>query len=250
MLVTSLLPSNISLFPGIADRVYFQNPETKEFWFHATDVCKTLGYTNVTSAISLHCDDDEKLQEIWNGKATWFVSEAGCYGLAMGAKNDIAKKFKRWLKHDVLPKLRSSAGYIMPNASSEQLKALKSEIISMENEINRVTQLNKEVSEIDAKLAFIIREIVDKILGQARNLRPSANSKKEEEYSEYWKTLYKLQPVLHKLFPMELTTKQCFDDTLTENTIHELFNVICLKVSDVTWENNFENCRTFNMSEN
>lgn len=124
MLETQTLPDVISFFPGLTDRVYFQNPETKEFWFHGSSVCKTLGFSNVTSAIALHCDEDEKLQEIWNGKATWFISEAGCYGLAMAAKNDIAKDFKRWLKHEVLPKLRASGGYIMPTATSEQLAGL------------------------------------------------------------------------------------------------------------------------------
>ena len=124
MLETQALPDVISFFPGLTDRVYFQNPETKEFWFHGSSVCKTLGFSNVTSALALHCDDDEKLQEIWNGKATWFVSEAGCYGLAMGAKNDVAKDFKRWLKHEVLPKLRASGAYILPTATSEQLGAL------------------------------------------------------------------------------------------------------------------------------
>ncbi len=132
MLETKELPDIISMFPGINSRVYFQNPETKEYWFHATDVCKVLGYTNVTSALGLHCDDDEKLQEIWQGKATWFVSEAGCYGLAFGSKVEIAKKFKRWLKHDVLKKLRAEGGYIMETATPQQLEVLQNRISEMQ----------------------------------------------------------------------------------------------------------------------
>ena len=97
------LPDSIKMFPGITERIYFQNSETKEFWFHATSVCNVLGYKNVTTALALHCDDDEKFLKIWNGKAAWFVSEAGCYGLAMGGKNEIAKTFKRKLKHDIIP---------------------------------------------------------------------------------------------------------------------------------------------------
>lgn len=127
MLTQNQLPEIITLFPGLDDRTYFQNAETKEYWFHASNVCKVLGYTNPTSALAIHCDDDEKFMEIESGRQTWFVSESGCYGLAMGAKNDIAKKFKRWLKHDVLPKLRASGGYIMPNATSEQLAGLVKE---------------------------------------------------------------------------------------------------------------------------
>lgn len=112
-----------------------------------------------------------------------------------------------------------------------------------------MTQLNKEVSEIEAKLGFIIREIVDHILLQAMHLSPSPNSKKEKCYEDYWNTLYQLKPLLHKLFPMDLPTKQCFDDTLTEDTVHQLFDVICLKVWDMTWDTNFPDYHTFNMSE-
>jgi len=119
------LPDVIQLFPGFTDKRYFQDIETLEFWFHATNVCKTLGFANPTSALALHCDEDERRIEIVNGKATWFVSEAGCYGLAMGAKNDIAKNFKRWLKHDVLKKLRADGGYIQPTISEVQAGRLQ-----------------------------------------------------------------------------------------------------------------------------
>ena len=116
-----VLPEIAELFPGFSDRVYFQNPETREYWFHASNVCSVLGFSNPTSALTLHCDDDEKLMEVVAGRQTWFVSEAGCYGLAMGAKNDIAKKFKRWLKHDVLPKLRAEGIVITANATQQTI---------------------------------------------------------------------------------------------------------------------------------
>jgi prophage antirepressor-like protein len=166
------LPDIIELFPGFEDRSYFQNPETGEFWFHATNVCKVLGFSNPTSALALHCDDDEKLMEVVAGRQTWFVSEAGCYGLAMGAKNDVAKEFKRWLKHKVLPKLRSQgfAATQMRNESLADYEArnsfLTSENQRLLGENKRVTQINKECSELDAKLAFIILAVVDGVCEQ------------------------------------------------------------------------------------
>lgn len=119
------------LFPEILSKQYFQNPETKEFWFHATGACNSLGYKNVSSALALHCDDDEKLMEIVDGKATWFVSEAGFYGLAMGAKTDKAKKFKRWMKHDILPKLRTE-GYYIARTDSETLEKVQLEVTELQ----------------------------------------------------------------------------------------------------------------------
>lgn len=174
MLETSNLPSTISMFPGLTDRVYYQDPDTKEFWFHATSVCKTLGYTNVTSALGLHCDEDEKFQEIWQGKATWFVSEAGCYGLAMGAKNETAKNFKRWLKHDVLPKLRASGGYIMPTATSQQIEALKSELTNLTIQKNYIQHLGG----LDSKS---LKDWVDFLRSQGCNL---TNSERRRVYAK------------------------------------------------------------------
>jgi prophage antirepressor-like protein len=111
----------IDLFPGVGDKHYFQNPETKEYWFHATSVCKQMGFENTSRTLMLYCDEDERFQEIFEGKAVWFISEAGVYGLAMVSKTEKAKEFKRWLKHDVLPKLRSEGTYTMSQTPLSEL---------------------------------------------------------------------------------------------------------------------------------
>ncbi len=118
----------INLFPEIKEKHFFQDPITKEYWFHATGVCKALGFANVGRTIGNYCDDDEIYQEIHDGKSTWFISESGCYGLAFQSKKEGAKKFKRWLKHEVLPKLRKEGGYINPEATPEQLEGLQNQI--------------------------------------------------------------------------------------------------------------------------
>jgi prophage antirepressor-like protein len=139
------LPEIITLFPGISDRVYFQNPETLEYWFQAANVCKVLGFSNPSSALSLHCEDDEKFREVHHGRDTWFVSEAGCYGLAMGAKNDVAKRFKQWLKREVLPKLRAEGGYIMPSATLQQIEGLQSQIDYQKSRLLDASNLHKKI---------------------------------------------------------------------------------------------------------
>lgn len=73
-------------------------------WFHGADVCKILGFTNPTAAIQLHTDDDERKKvNIGTVNDVWFVSEPGLWGLILVSKSKIAKDFKRWLKHEVLP---------------------------------------------------------------------------------------------------------------------------------------------------
>jgi prophage antirepressor-like protein len=136
----------IELFPGIAEKQYFQNPETKEFWFHATAVCRELEFENTSRSLMLHTDEDERFQEIFEGRTVWFISEAGCYGLALASKSEKAKKFKRWLKHDVLPKLRASGYYIASNATSEQLESMQKELNRYKSE---VAFINSEIRGVD-----------------------------------------------------------------------------------------------------
>lgn len=166
------LPDIIELFPGFEDRSYFQNPETGEFWFHATNVCKVLGFSNPTSALSLHCDDDEKLMEICNGKATWFVSEAGCYGLAMGAKNDVAKAFKRWLKHKVLPKLRSQ-GLVTARMHDESLADYEARDKFLTSKISKLETTQNELIDTSYQLMVAIIEINSVISEWSIDLVPS-----------------------------------------------------------------------------
>jgi prophage antirepressor-like protein len=100
-----------------------------EFWFQVSHVCKLLGHTNPTVALQSHTDEDERQQlDIGKHELVNFVSESGLYGLILGSNKPEAKKFKRWLRREVLPKLRASGGYIMPSATSEQLEALQGEI--------------------------------------------------------------------------------------------------------------------------
>lgn len=55
--------------------------------------------------------------------------EPGAYQLAGNPmfQTDFAEAFQDWLFEDILKKLRTSGGYIMPSATSEQLEALREE---------------------------------------------------------------------------------------------------------------------------
>jgi prophage antirepressor-like protein len=118
-----------------------------EFWFQVSHVCKLLGHTNPTVALQSHTDDDERQQlDIGKHELVNFVSESGLYGLILGSNKPQAKKFKRWLRRDVLPKLRASGGYLMPSATSEQIEALKAEHQALQKEN---LQLNQRVEDLE-----------------------------------------------------------------------------------------------------
>jgi prophage antirepressor-like protein len=102
-----------------------------EPWFVAKDVCDILGHTNVTVALQM-LDDDEKdfLTRASNPKKSLgslggegreggaqslnIVSESGLYTLIMRSNKPIAKPFRRWVTHEVLPAIRKTGRYVMP----------------------------------------------------------------------------------------------------------------------------------------
>lgn len=95
-----------------------------EVWFSAADVCAALGISNYRQAVS-RLDDDEArvistdtpsknqhgefgtvLQDIL------VINESGLYSLTLTSRKPEAKRFKRWVTHDVLPAIRKQGFYI------------------------------------------------------------------------------------------------------------------------------------------
>jgi len=86
-------------------------------WFVAADVCAALDLPETHKAIA-RLDDDEKgrnsiptpggLQEMS------VVNESGLYNLVLGSRKPEAKRFKRWITHEVLPSIRKTGAYASP----------------------------------------------------------------------------------------------------------------------------------------
>jgi prophage antirepressor-like protein len=83
-------------------------------WFVAADVCEILDITNTHEAVG-RLDNDEKLTATlsWSGqnRSMWIVSEPGLYSLIDTSRKPEAKKFRRWIFHEVLPSIRKTGGY-------------------------------------------------------------------------------------------------------------------------------------------
>ena len=91
-----------------------------EVWFVAADVCAALEIANPRDAVS-RLDDDERSTVVTTdsrskGGATQrreiiAISESGLYALVMTSRKEEAKRFKRWVTHDVLPAIRTTGKY-------------------------------------------------------------------------------------------------------------------------------------------
>ena len=97
-------------------RIRFIRPEPDfDPWFVAVDVCKVLDIQNSRDVVAKQLDDDEKADVdinytssngVTQRRKVNVVSEAGLYRLIMSSRKPEAKKFQRWVFHEVLPSIR------------------------------------------------------------------------------------------------------------------------------------------------
>ena len=90
--------------------------ENGEPWFVAADVCAVLGHSNPSKAVADHVDDDDKSNQSLGlpGKSPVVVNESGMYALIFGSRLESAKRFKKWVTREVLPSIRKTGGYSVP----------------------------------------------------------------------------------------------------------------------------------------
>lgn len=115
------------VFEGRPVRV--QVDEGGEPWFCAADVCASLGIANGRDAVG-RLDADEKTKKIQpsvlpTGVApapeVWFITEPGLYALVATSRKPEARRFDRWVRHEVLPAIRKAGAYVAPTAPAGAL---------------------------------------------------------------------------------------------------------------------------------
>lgn len=88
-----------------------------EPWWVLKDVCDILELSN-SRMVADRLDDDEKgvsIADTPGGKQELtVVSESGLYSVILLSRKPEAKKFKRWVTHEVLPTIRKHGAYVTP----------------------------------------------------------------------------------------------------------------------------------------
>lgn len=106
----------------------FENPEfgkvrtiviDDEPWFVGKDVADILGYQNGSRDINRHVDEDDR-QNYQNGtfespRGMTVINESGLYSLILSSKLPTSKKFKHWVTSEVLPSIRKTGSYNLPD---------------------------------------------------------------------------------------------------------------------------------------
>lgn len=93
--------------------------EGEPWWVH-NDVCRCLEIVDMPQAAE-RLDDDERgwvlLPESAGKQRIRVVNESGLYTLILRSKTEASKRFKRWVTHEVLPAIRKTGAFELPNVA-------------------------------------------------------------------------------------------------------------------------------------
>lgn len=97
-------------------------------WFFATDVARTLGYRNAPDMTRMLDEDEISTQIVRSNERgnpnLSIISLPGLFKAVMSSRKDDAKKYARWVTHEVLPAVHKSGGYL----TAEKRRELEDEI--------------------------------------------------------------------------------------------------------------------------
>ena len=103
-------------------------------YFVAADIANSLGYSNTRDAISRHCKgvvkcDIPTSSGIQNMSV---IPEGDIYRLIIRSQLPAAERFESWVFDEVIPSIRKTGGYHLPQTYSEALRALADQAEQME----------------------------------------------------------------------------------------------------------------------
>jgi len=128
-----------------------------ELWFVATDICNALELSNPTVAVQ-RLDEDERAKfNLGRQGETNIVNEYGLYNLILASRKPEAKKFKRWITHEVIPSIRKHGAYMTPEKIEEVLMNPDTIIqlaTALKEEQQRRLQAERQIEEQKPKVLF------------------------------------------------------------------------------------------------
>lgn len=142
-----------------------------EPWFVGKDIATILGYKKPENAIANHVEDEDKTTTLIQGTGsnykskTVIVNESGMYSLIFSSQLFYAKRFKCWVTSEVLPAIRKTGSYQLPQTPEARLKLAMEATIHLDE---RMTNVEKDVdfikntSEIDSTQRFKLRKARDR----------------------------------------------------------------------------------------
>lgn len=129
-----------------------------EPWFVASDICRALDIQNVTQAVQKLDDDERSMFNIGRQGNANCVNEYGLYSLVLASRKPEAKKFKRWITHEVIPSIRKHGGYIAGQESMTDDQLLAKALLVAQSKIAErdqiIAQKQERIEQMRPKALF------------------------------------------------------------------------------------------------
>lgn len=185
----------------------FNNPEFGEIrtvvidnepWFVGKDVAHSLGYEKERNAVQKYVDSEDALKRgiQTNGgiQEMVVINESGLYSLIFGSKLESAKKFKRWVTSEVLPSIRKSGAYNLPQTTEGKIALLaqghtelKAEVDSIKEEVENI---KNDLPILPVEADMIVKAAKKKgveILGGKKSQAYKTQAIRQKVYTDlYW----------------------------------------------------------------
>lgn len=130
-------------------------------YFVGKDVTDILGYKNASKALIDHVDDEDKLNNetlsSLGQRGGWLINESGLYSLILSSQMPDAKKFKHWVTSEVLPAIRKTGSYQIPQTPEEQLKLtmqVTNRLVGRVDKVEKDLQHIKDTAEVDEQQRY------------------------------------------------------------------------------------------------
>jgi prophage antirepressor-like protein len=154
-----------------------------EPWFVAKDITEKLEYRNGSRDIKRHTDEeDRKIATVFDGtqnRKTVLINESGLYGLIIGSQLPNAKKFKHWITSEVLPTLRRTGTYTVPQTTAGQIQLLAQGHMELEQKIDEV---DKDLQEFKKEMPLLAIECQQITEAKNKKIVPLLGGKDSEAY--------------------------------------------------------------------
>lgn len=115
-----------------------------EPYFCMADICKALDITNISQAKTRLREDgvitNEVIDSLGRKQQANFINESNMYKLIFQSRKESAEKFTDWVTSEVLPAIRQTGQYQMPNLSKEMqaLFMLDERTVKMEQRMDKL----------------------------------------------------------------------------------------------------------------
>lgn len=131
-------------------------------WFVAVDVCRALDIADMRQTVSRLDDDEKALISVTTpgGKQqVRVVNEAGLYVLVIASRKSDAKKFRRWVTHDVIPSIRRTGSYSI-QAPQHQIPQTYAEALRLAADLSdKVDEQAKQLEAAQPAVQFVERYV-------------------------------------------------------------------------------------------